>query len=177
MKKVIAKNTFSIFDSIKPDLITLLQDSFDNAYTNILDIPTLPGHYCILCDKPVPGKEKETGKIGNKYLWYNGDCSNSLRGRLRRHLFRTKRYTASSAIAVEKITEAEYKANSKGTDHNYFKQEDGYRYLNGIDSNEPQWSDYTFYMAVIVSYNLAGSLETLLREHWHKPVLCQYGKR
>ena len=167
-------NTDTILQSIKPTLIQLLKDSISNPYTEIKKVPTGPGHYAILCNKPVPNKQ--TGMIDEKYLWYNGDTV-KIRSRLRQHLFKTQKYTATSGIAVELISEQEYNNNCKVTDHNYFKQENNKRYLNGIDSRESKWKDYVFYMAVIESDHLMGALETILRETWHKPVLCQYDKR
>ena len=90
-------NTDTILQSIKPALIQLLKDSISNPYTEIEKVPTGPGHYAILCNKPVPNKQ--TGIIDEKYLWYNGD-STKIRGRLRRHLFRTNKYTAGSGICL-----------------------------------------------------------------------------
>ena len=184
------ENTKELEESLKGSLKEMVLDSIKNAF-RIEDVVAYgsklghktPGHYIILCDKPVPGRDGTT-KVGEDFVWYNG-TSSGLRSRVTSHLRRAKELGSSSAIAVEAITAEEFDVNLKdgtikGSSVNYFKQIDRKdrskgRYLNGINFND--YPDYSFKVAFIESEFLSDFIEKLFRVDFGKPVLCQYTKR
>ena len=150
----------------------------------IATVPGKSGAYAILCDKPAPyGKDLPMTKDG-LYILYNGAAKN-LSNRLRRHLHKQEsgKWSADSGLAYNTMTEAKFSALIASGDIDeylsvYFKKgadDNGnqIRFLNGINVKSPQFKDFQFYIAYVVTDNYANAVERVFRTIYGQPPLCR----
>ncbi len=154
---------------------TFLHDGAANALARMEKIP-------VKTEKDLPNVKKGYYAIYmNNTLIYDGVSTSSVRGRLMAHLFRSRKYDASSAMAIETIPCEVFDKLVEDLvirveDTNYFKQtaDKTVRYLNGININ--QYPDDTFHVAVHET-NYPDVLKTTSREINGVPTGAQYKVR
>ena len=160
----------------------ILEEELDRALrvnaNRTEEIPAEAGYYMILCNKPVPGRER-VNKIGESYFWFDS-ANQNMRSSVKNQLHNTDKFSGTSGnISVEVI---EFDGDSRFGDQAYYEKvldmdPSTHRYRNGININDGKYEGYVFEIVFIQNKRYRGAIKDISRELNGSPIISKYKSR